>query len=457
MAISVSEKMTQTLTGVKTMVVADIETTGFGGNKYDDITQIAACLVDLDSGRIKRSFNRYCQLRHKKHVPEDVVKLTGITNELLLEKGSPVDEVLRDFMQFVGGEPLLFHNYAFDWRKFLFPEMTRIGINPTNTVLCSLLISRGLLKGTENEPSGFKLEDLVTYFGGTIQNAHDASYDCKYTASVARKLKELAISNQAAIEMAPVAAAEPVLYNLNNMIIKSVHYWSKYGKERIYVTCTAGRIFYDVQAQAWQATDLFSGSIDWDGFQDIVLRYAQVDDMPGLINKCKGIQIRKESLSKNLPIQNNSPAPAPSSTEDKPVVTIYTNSIFSDSTGNGSWGSILVCGKAERTMQGSVPHATEEAVKLTALLATVRRLTKPCLLQINMDARSIVEPLRQGWVFAWKQNGWRKASQKPVENVELWDSLLTAIEPHEFTCCNLKGQVSDRYHERCTELAMTAM
>ena len=295
---SVTDKMLPVLAGIKQAVVADIETTGRGTPKYEDITQISGVLVDFEAGKVLSKFNRYCKLMRRKKMPEDVSELTGITDQLLEEKGIKVDDALNEFFRFIDGKPVIFHNYAFDWTKFLKPEFERIGKVPSSPVICTYLVSRKLLSGVDDPPENFKLGTLVSYFGGTIQHAHNSYYDCVYTGAVARRLQKLVKNFQEEDDADLLApgknAVEVKPFDLGRLQIKSIAYWNRYKKERIYVTCNAGSIYYDIQMAAWQAKELFGGSVDWAGFEKIVLRVGQVDSMDQLITKYKE---RAERLS----------------------------------------------------------------------------------------------------------------------------------------------------------------
>lgn len=286
---TITDKMIPVLANVKQAVVADIETTGRGTPKYEDITQISGVLVDFESGKVLAKFNRYCKLMRRKKMPEDIVELTGITDELLEEKGVKIDDALNEFFQFIDGKPVIFHNYSFDWGKFLKPEFERIGKVPASPVICTYLVGRKLLSGVDNPPENFKLGTLVSYFGGSIQNAHNSYYDCVYTGAVARKLQKLAreFQDESSSQGSIGDVIEKKPFDLSRLQIKSISYWNRFKKERIYVTCNAGNIYYDIAMAAWQARELFGGSVDWAGFERVVLRVGQVDSLEELIEKYK--------------------------------------------------------------------------------------------------------------------------------------------------------------------------
>ena len=74
----------------------DLETTGFKAEE-DHITQIGACCPI--PGQQTRTYTSYVST--DREIPEKVTQLTGITSELLFEKGLPLETVLEQFFAFI--------------------------------------------------------------------------------------------------------------------------------------------------------------------------------------------------------------------------------------------------------------------------------------------------------------------------------------------------------------------
>ena len=60
------------------------------------------------------------------------------------------------------------------------------------------------------------------------------------------------------------------------------------------------------------------------------------------------------------------------------------------------------------------------------------------------------------WIDGWIKKGWKTAGKTPVKNVELWQRLLKAKEPHKVDFVWVKGHAGHDYNERCDTLAVTA-
>ncbi|NLM38563.1 MAG: UvrD-helicase domain-containing protein [Firmicutes bacterium] len=93
-----------------TLIVFDCETTGIDPLE-DDIIELAA--YKIHKGALVDTFHRY--LKPRKPVGRSVY-VHGITDAFLTENGEKPRDVLRDFVDFIGGGILVGHNVVFDIR-----------------------------------------------------------------------------------------------------------------------------------------------------------------------------------------------------------------------------------------------------------------------------------------------------------------------------------------------------
>ena len=90
-------------------VVIDIETTGLSP-KYNEITEIAAIKI-----RDNKIIDQYSTLvKTSQEIPENITKLTGITNEMVNQHGVDIESALMEFKSFIGDDVLVGHNAHFD-------------------------------------------------------------------------------------------------------------------------------------------------------------------------------------------------------------------------------------------------------------------------------------------------------------------------------------------------------
>ena len=166
------------------IVVFDFETTGLetksariieiGGIKYFKRKEIARF-----STFVKPPFP----------IGEEITGITGITNDML--KDAPrIDEALPDFHDFLRGCVGIAHNAEFDL-NMLHYESLRIGMMIDYTILCTLKMSRELIKDIDRR----NLDSLAQYFGLNFESRHRSIGDILVTAEVFFRL--LARTNSA--------------------------------------------------------------------------------------------------------------------------------------------------------------------------------------------------------------------------------------------------------------------
>lgn len=119
-------------------IALDLETTGLYPGQ-DEITEIGAVL--LRDGQVVEKFQTFVD--PKRPLPAEIVKLTGITDEML--KGAPeLPQALDQFLAFAGARPLIAHNAAFDL-SFLQEACRKTGRPFAPTSVDTLLLARHLL------------------------------------------------------------------------------------------------------------------------------------------------------------------------------------------------------------------------------------------------------------------------------------------------------------------------
>ena len=95
-------------------------------------------------------------------------------------------------------------------------------------------------------------------------------------------------------------------------------------------------------------------------------------------------------------------------------------------------------------------------MELSAVIEAFKRLKEPCDITLYSDSQYVCNGISKGWAKSWKKNGWRKSDKSPALNPELWDELLTLIEPHQLTVVWVKGHAGHPENERCDQLAVAA-
>ena len=95
-------------------------------------------------------------------------------------------------------------------------------------------------------------------------------------------------------------------------------------------------------------------------------------------------------------------------------------------------------------------------MELMGVITGLEALTKPCDVDVISDSKYVTDAFNQNWIDTWLRKNWKTAGNKPVKNMDLWQRLLAAMEPHHVTFHWVKGHAGHPENERCDKLATTA-
>ena len=146
---------------------------------------------------------------------------------------------------------------------------------------------------------------------------------------------------------------------------------------------------------------------------------------------------------------------------EKVDVEIYTDGACSGNPGAGGYGTVLVFTdingiKHEKELSEGYARTTNNQMELMAVIVGLEALKKPCNVTLYSDSKYVVDAFNNNWIESWINKGWKTAGKTPVKNVELWQRLLKAKEPHCVEFVWVKGHAGHKYNERCDLLAVSA-
>ena len=95
-------------------------------------------------------------------------------------------------------------------------------------------------------------------------------------------------------------------------------------------------------------------------------------------------------------------------------VTLYTDGACSGNPGIGGWGAVLMFKGAEKQISGAEESTTNNRMELTAVIEGLKCLKEPCQVDVYSDSAYTVNAFNNGWIYAWKKNGYKKADRKSV-------------------------------------------
>ena len=142
---------------------------------------------------------------------------------------------------------------------------------------------------------------------------------------------------------------------------------------------------------------------------------------------------------------------------EKKHVILYTDGACSGNPGAGGWGAILIYSGHERELSGGEPNTTNNRMELMAVICGLEALKYPCEVEIYSDSAYTVNAFQNGWIQSWEKNGWRKADNKAVLNIDLWQRLLSLTKVHRVEFKKVKGHADNEYNNRCDALARGAI
>jgi ribonuclease HI len=93
-------------------------------------------------------------------------------------------------------------------------------------------------------------------------------------------------------------------------------------------------------------------------------------------------------------------------------------------------------------------------MELTAVIQGLRALKMPCQVEVVTDSSYVANAFRQGWLERWRKNGWTIRDRSPVKNLDLWQELLQAMEPHRVRWTWIKGHAGNSGNELADHLAV---
>ena len=135
-------------------------------------------------------------------------------------------------------------------------------------------------------------------------------------------------------------------------------------------------------------------------------------------------------------------------------VYLYTDGACSGNPGPGGWGTILRYNGVVKELSGGEAQTTNNRMELTAVIAGLSALKKPCKVILTTDSKYVCDAVVQGWAVKWRQNGWMRNKKEPALNPDLWERLLDLLEEHEVEFRWVKGHAGHPENERCDELAV---
>ncbi len=138
-------------------------------------------------------------------------------------------------------------------------------------------------------------------------------------------------------------------------------------------------------------------------------------------------------------------------------IDLYTDGACSGNPGPGGWGAVLMYQNHIKELSGYEANTTNNRMEILAVIKGLQQLKEPCAVTIYSDSAYTVNAFSENWIESWQKNNWRTSSKKEVKNDDLWKTLLSELNKHDFTFVKVKGHADNEWNNRCDTLATTAI
>lgn len=156
----------------------DVETTGLNP-AWDRIIEIGA--VRYEGGRAVSKFEEFIYPGIR--LPEKIIQITNITDSMLKDARSE-EEVMSDFISFIGDDVILGHNIMFDY-SFLKTAAEKHGMKFDKKGIDTLGLCSFFHRGVPSKSLG----SMRMLYGLDSTNSHRAYYDAEAAAQLFEALK----------------------------------------------------------------------------------------------------------------------------------------------------------------------------------------------------------------------------------------------------------------------------
>ena len=133
-------------------------------------------------------------------------------------------------------------------------------------------------------------------------------------------------------------------------------------------------------------------------------------------------------------------------------VEVFTDGACRGNPGPGGWAAILRYHGTERELGGFEPDTTNNRMEMTAAIAGLEALKRPCRVRLCSDSQYLRDGITK-WINGWKRRGWLTADKHPVKNIDLWQRLDAAAARHDVVWIWIRGHSGHPENERADALA----
>ena len=134
-------------------------------------------------------------------------------------------------------------------------------------------------------------------------------------------------------------------------------------------------------------------------------------------------------------------------------VNIYTDGASRGNPGPGGYGVVMLWGEVKKELSCGYRLTTNNRMELMAVIAALEALKKENLaVNIHSDSNYVVKAINEGWLVGWIKNNFKGGKK----NKDLWIRFNYLAQKQRIKFFWVKGHGSNKYNNRCDELATSA-
>lgn len=121
----------------------------------------------------------------------------------------------------------------------------------------------------------------------------------------------------------------------------------------------------------------------------------------------------------------------------------------------GGWGATIEQNNKKECISGGARDTTNNRMEMMACIQALNRVQQTNkLVQVHTDSAYLCNCINQKWYVKWQNNGWINSKKKPVENKDLWEQLLYALEIFtKIDFIKVKGHSGNAGNDKADQLA----
>lgn len=263
------EIMSTVLPGT-TIAVFDTETTGLKPESTDRIIEFASMLWRVNKDLTLTKINEIqIYIRPPFQITQEIINLTGITNEFLANKPDEKDVVNEIYNFLKQADLVVGHNVMFDIH-FIESMMSRNNKdNPINNYLDTLKLARDVI--VKESVTNYKLGTLATALKFDKSLQFHSAFDDVYATSMLLQTILTQYLNQTIEQI-----------DLIDLVINCVQYWEKNDIKRIYINTDKGALFFYLDGN-YDSKDFDATRVDIEQIKKDAMKFIGVKSFKDLL------------------------------------------------------------------------------------------------------------------------------------------------------------------------------